>query len=111
MPEPLGDLRPYVVQVLNPLGGVEGTGFLCHPDGYVLTCWHVIEPWKQAGLEKGLVLVQGEKLHAEWVLAHSVEAADLAVLKLSKPVESEPEPWPIPTARCALARSARRRAG
>jgi hypothetical protein len=35
VPEPVNDLRPHLIQVLDALGeGVEGTGFLCHPEGF-----------------------------------------------------------------------------
>jgi HEAT repeat protein len=85
MPEQLGDLRPYIVQVLHPLGMVEGTGFLCHPDGFVLTCWHVLESWRQINKTEGEVQFQGKPTAATWVTERSDEAADLAVLKLTKP--------------------------
>ena len=83
MPEPLDDLRPHLIQVLDALGGgVEGTGFLAHPDGFALTCWHVVKDWSGRGC-RGEVLWDGKRVSAELLLDRSVEAADLAVLKLT----------------------------
>jgi len=90
--EELGDLRPYLVRVLDSLGEVAGTGFLCHPDGYALTCWHVLKSWEDAGRTRGEVLFDEAKVTAEWVGEQSVEAADLAVLRLLKPSEAS-GPW------------------
>jgi hypothetical protein len=86
MPNQLGDLRPYLIQVLNPLGMVEGTGFLCHPEGYALTCWHVVEPWLQnAGRRKGEVMYHGERVSTELIVERSARLADVAVLRLIPP--------------------------
>ncbi|WP_306534704.1 HEAT repeat domain-containing protein [Geobacter sp.] len=90
----IGDLRHYLVQVLNPAGEVEGTGFLCHPEGYVLTCWHVIETWRKAGCETGEVYYQGSCIKADLCLDCSVRGADLAVLKLHRRQPDETSPWP-----------------
>jgi HEAT repeat protein len=40
----VGELSPYVVKVLKSDGRVSGTGFFCHPSGFVLTCRHVVNP-------------------------------------------------------------------
>ena len=40
------DLRPYLVKILwSDKETINSTGFFCHPDGYILTCYHVIEPY------------------------------------------------------------------
>ncbi len=89
MPEKIGELHPYLVQVLNPSGTVEGTGFLCHHDGFVLTCWHVMEPWRKESTTKGTVRYAGKLVSADWLLERSDQAADLAVLKLEIPDDQE----------------------
>jgi hypothetical protein len=50
----VGELRPYVVKVLRANGRVIGTGFFCHPEGFVLTCRHVIDPL--LNLNRGYIL-------------------------------------------------------
>jgi HEAT repeat protein len=45
----VGELRPYVVKVLRPNGRVSGTGFFCHPKGFVLTSRHVVNPILKKG--------------------------------------------------------------
>ncbi|WP_306534708.1 HEAT repeat domain-containing protein [Geobacter sp.] len=90
----IGDLRHYLVQVLNPAGEVEGTGFLCHPEGYVLTCWHVIAQWLKVGCETGEVFYQGNCITADLCLDRSIKQADLAVLKLHRLQSGEGSPWP-----------------
>lgn len=90
MPDQLGDLRPYVVKILNPFNEPGGTGFVCHPEGYLLTCWHVLLSWKEVGKRQGMVLLNGKRIRAEWVREQSAEEADLAVLKLLHPA-NEPQ--------------------
>jgi HEAT repeat protein len=95
MPEPLGDLHPYLIQVLNPLGEVEGTSFVCHPDGYALTCWHVVESWHETSGEKGKVVYRRDRIDAELIVERSDRAADLAVLRLIRPdAHQASSPWP-----------------
>ncbi|GKS65429.1 hypothetical protein YTPLAS72_27330 [Nitrospira sp.] len=85
MPTPIGQLRPYVVQVMDPLGiHVVGTGFFCHPEGVILTCWHVIKSWADKARTKGWVRFGNQQVAAEWLKDKSHEAADLAVLKLAQ---------------------------
>jgi hypothetical protein len=98
MPKPLGDLSRFVVQVLGPLGTIEGTGFLflCHRDGYVLTCWHVMESWGQPrGIEEkeGRVQFGDQAFSARWLTKHSDKEADLAVLKLISPIGRDESEW------------------
>src|ERR1700738_4759834 len=86
MPNDLRDLRRYLVQVLNPLGMVEGRGFLCTPEGYALPCWHVVEPWLQnVGRQNVEVLYHRERVGAELIVERSAQLADLAVLRLKLP--------------------------
>ncbi len=96
MPHTYTDLRGYLVQVLDRLDEeVVGTGFICDVDGYALTCWHVVSDWGDRSL-KGWVRWLGRMVPAELVVERSVEAADLAVLKLGA-VEGGPGDgaWPV----------------
>ncbi len=46
----IGNLEQYVQKILQPdKEEINGTGFFCHPGGYILTCYHVIEPHLKAG--------------------------------------------------------------
>jgi HEAT repeat protein len=86
MPELVGDLRPFIVQILHPLSRMsEGTGFLCRPDGLVLTCWHVMGTWHQCKITEGEVRFDDQIYTAQWLIDRSDEAADLAILKLTRP--------------------------
>ena len=78
----IGDLRQYLVKVLTPDDKVNGTGFLCHPDGYALTCYHVITPWlKQQQNE--IHVIHGEQTYSATLLPdRSTEAGDIAVFQL-----------------------------
>ena len=95
MREPFGELRPYLVQILHPLGTVEGTGFLCHPDGFVITCWHVMESWSQLNRTRGKVRFGSQEQDAEWLIEKSDQAADLALLKLTKPDDQKSPYLPL----------------
>jgi HEAT repeat protein len=90
------DLRPYLIQVVHGLEDVvEGTGFICHPEGFALTCWHVVKEWPQRE-GRGEVIWREERVAAELLIDRSVEASDLAVLKLSRPNAAQgKEEWPF----------------
>lgn len=90
----IGDLGPYVVQVLSLNLEIEGSGFICHPDGYALTCWHVVEAWHSQAHDRGRVVYQGERLAAELMPERSAPGADLAVLKLTRAdTAKDASPW------------------
>ena len=80
-------LRPYVLKVLWPSGEVNGTGFICHPKGFILTCRHVVDELFENGVQPNAVdLAWGEmRLGAEFRPDLSPEQSDLAVLKLLSP--------------------------
>ena len=58
-----------------PVGSL-GSGFIVHPDGYVVTNYHVVDRARQINVE----LLNGKKLDAE--LISSDPEADLAILKI-----------------------------
>ncbi len=83
--EPIDDLRSYLVRLLTPSGGeVNGTGFLCHPDGYVLTCRHVIEDHLRHGSTIVSLLYGEESQQALICEQFGCAEADIAVLKLTQ---------------------------
>jgi len=70
-----------------------GTGFLVHPDGYVLTCAHVVpSPGEDSASTIRLAAVGGRHEHAYpfSVVKHDPQV-DLALLKLKE----RAEPWPV----------------
>ena len=58
-----------------PVGSL-GSGFIVHPDGYVITNYHVIDRAREITVE----LLDGQKLPAELISSDS--EADLAVIKI-----------------------------
>src|SRR5262245_53630260 len=87
----LGDLRPYLVKILAlDENEVNGTGFLCHPDGYVLTCRHVIEHHLRCGSAQVSLLYGEERQQALIRDDLSCVEADIAVLVLPQKSAS----WP-----------------
>ena len=88
----IGDLEQYVLKILQPeRRETNGTGFFCHPDGYILTCHHVIEPHLNAGWNGRNdvnVIYRDEEHQARICEEYSIEDADIAVLKLVRPLPS-----------------------
>jgi len=85
----IGDLEQYVLKILQPeKKETNGTGFFCHPDGYILTCYHVIEPHLNAGENDVNVIYRDKEHQARICEEYSIEDADIAVLKLVRPLPS-----------------------
>ena len=85
----IGDLEQYVLKILQlERRETNGTGFFCHPDGYILTCYHVIEPHLNAGRNDVNVIYRGKEHQARICEEYSIEDADIAVLKLVRPLPS-----------------------
>jgi len=73
----LGDLRPYTIRILFPnTDQTIGTGFYIHPDGYILTCHHVI---KKSYLDRGISSISLSMGSASIVM--EIPEIDLVVLK------------------------------
>ena len=85
----IGDLEQYVLKILQPeKKETNGTGFFCHPDGYILTCYHVIQPHLNAGKNDVNVIYRDKEHQARICEEYSIEDADIAVLKLVRPLPS-----------------------
>lgn len=85
------NLQPYLVKILHlDDQRVNGTGFFCLPDGYVLTCYHVIAPHIEANKTGVVIIYQNETLDAQICKDYCNVDADIAVIKL---VEQE-KIWP-----------------
>ena len=83
---PMMDLRPFLVKVLRlNMDEVNGTGFVCHPDGYVLTCRHVVQRHIDVGDDKVVLLWQERPLIAQLLPNHSYQREDLAALHIVNP--------------------------
>jgi serine protease Do len=74
---PFGNMFPEIGQVRVGLGTSLGSGFLVHPDGYIVTNNHVVERARQIDVQ----LLDGRSYEAE--LISSSPQADLALLKIS----------------------------
>jgi len=85
------NLQSHLVKILHPDNqGVNGTGLFCHPEGYVITCYHVIAPYIQADRIDVAVDYQDETLQAQILKDYCDVDSDIAVIKL---VEQE-KIWP-----------------
>lgn len=79
----IGDLRAYLVKILHPESkDINGTGFFCHPDGYVLTCWHVITPYLKQKESRVILIRAGKEIEAEICEEKCCEEGDIAVLSV-----------------------------
>ena len=87
----IGDLLTYLVKVLTPAEKVNGTGFFCLPEGYILTCYHVIAPWLSTPDEIKVVHL-AQVLNTTLRLDFSQKDDDLAVLQVK--ASEKREDWP-----------------
>ncbi|MEI8173892.1 MAG: serine protease, partial [Deltaproteobacteria bacterium] len=94
----LKNLQDYTVKILDPNDeSIVGTGFFFHPDGYILTCYHVIEPIlnkQKDSTSSDLFQIslnrRPEKIEASLIHEYSFKDADIAVLKIKEnSIESE----------------------
>lgn len=77
-------LRPAVVAILDDEGKVFGTGFFITSDGYILTCYHVIEDYLSAN-KVDIRKADGVELQAafEEDKSSQEESIDFAILKVN----------------------------
>ena len=55
------NLRKYPLKILLPDEEIiNGTGFFCHREGYILTCYHVIKPYLEINKAEVRVVYQNE---------------------------------------------------
>lgn len=95
------DLGRKVIKVLDSDGNVMGTSFLCHPDGFALTCWHVvdaahwIEPEERGvnGPPTGTVICAENRYTAVLLRHLSAVESDIAVLKLIRLNSAGDQAW------------------
>ena len=82
-------LSTAIVQIVDPKSHGLGTGFLCHPNGYLLTAYHVIEPALLHGQNRFTVIWEnGESGIAHVVADYCIPENDLALLQLDEPYPS-----------------------
>gem|GEM_PF-1985265 len=83
------DVEQYLLKILQPdKEDINGTGFFCHPAGYILTCYHVIEPHLNARINEVNVIYESEKHRTQIYKDYCIKEADIAVLKLIEPLQS-----------------------
>ena len=88
----LNNLQDYTVKILDPNNeSIIGTGFFFHPDGYILTCYHVIDSIlvkQETSTSSDLFQVSLSNrpgtIDATLIHNFSLKEADIAVLKIKK---------------------------
>lgn len=75
------DFSRFTVRVLSPQMDLKGTGFWCHPFGYIITCFHVIKEY----IEEESVVIEwlGESLSARICNDLSVPEKEIAILQVT----------------------------
>jgi len=74
------DLSPYLVKILLPnKETINGTGFFCHPEGYILTCYHVIEP--HLNKNEVSIIYKDIRCQAKISKEYCLKKPDIAILK------------------------------
>jgi len=73
-------LEQFVCRIIDSEGKVRGTGFFIRPDGYVVTCYHVIKHCKE-NIKIG-VFSESEPILGE--IVREYELNDIAVLKINR---------------------------
>lgn len=79
-----------MVKILDSKGTTVGSGFIIHPDGYIITCHHVIYPLALLKVEHC-----GQEYQAEWCNEYSNPEVDIAILKIDVK-DAKPIPITIP---------------
>lgn len=81
-------LKPAIVAILDDKGDINGTGFFITSDGYILTCYHVIQPALRVSSSVRIKSPHGV-LEARFVegLSRIEDNLDFAVLKVQEDQE------------------------
>ena len=73
----LDNLRESMVKILGADGRTVGSGFIIRPDGYLITCHHVIY-----SLDQLTVKYDNKQFSASWQPHLSDPEVDIAILKI-----------------------------
>ena len=73
-------LEKFVCKILDREGNVRGTGFFVHPDGYIITCYHVVKACE--GEVKVGIFYEPKMIIGETVREY--EQYDIAVIKINR---------------------------
>lgn len=76
-------LSQFVAKVIDPVDGVASTAFFVNERGFLLTCWHVLEP-DFAGTVRNWVYIEyrGQRYRANFLRNLSNRNKDIAVLRV-----------------------------
>jgi S1-C subfamily serine protease len=73
-------LKPFVCRIIDAEGTIRGTGFFILPNGYIITCYHVVEACK-GNVRIGII---GESEPIISNVEKEYETLDIAVLKINR---------------------------
>ena len=80
-------LEQATVKILTNPGGFKGTGFFISSDGYILTAWHCLVPDIDCGSTITVETIDEKTFDAQLVQDKSIQAWDIAVLKIDYTTE------------------------
>jgi len=80
-------LEQTTVKILTNPGDFKGTGFFINHDGYILTAWHCLVSDIDCGATISVETIAGKTFDAQLAQDKSIQASDIAILKIDYTTE------------------------